>query len=64
MLHLALNTDKLGKTATDVLNELLETTPRIRLAVEGEDTLTVNVHTLNEGEEHIIAGRLRDILDV
>ena len=64
MLHLALNTDKLGKTATDVFNELLETAPRIRLAVEGEDTLTVNVHTLNEGEEHIIADRLRDLLDV
>ncbi len=64
MLHLALNTDKLGKTATDVFNELLDTTPRIRLAVEGEDTLTVNVHTLNEGEEHIIADRLRDLLDV
>ena len=64
MLHLALDTDKLGKTATDVFNELLETTPRIRLAVEGEDTLTVNVHTLNEGEEHIIADRLRDLLDV
>ena len=64
MLHLALNTDKLGKTATDVFNELLETTPRIRLAVEGEDTLTVNVHTLNEGEEHIIAERLRVVLDV
>ena len=64
MLHLALDTDKLGKTATDVFNELLDTTPRIRLAVEGEDTLTVNVHTLNEGEEHIIADRLRDLLDV
>ena len=64
MLHLALDTDKLGKTATDVFNELLDTTPRIRLAVEGEDTLTVNVHTLNEGEEQIIADRLRDLLDV
>jgi L-seryl-tRNA(Ser) seleniumtransferase len=64
MLHLALDTDKLGKSATDVFNELLDTTPRIRLAVEGEDTLTVNVHTLNEGEEHIIADRLRDVLDV
>ncbi len=64
MLHLALNTDKLGKTATDVFNELLETTPRIRLAAEGDDTLTVNVHTLNEGEENVVADRLRDILDV
>ena len=63
-LHLVLDTGKLDKTAADVLNELLEGTPRIRLAAEGDDTLTVNVHTLNEGEEHVIADRLRDILDV
>ena len=64
MLHVVLDTDKLGKSAADVYDELLEGTPRIRVAAEGDDTITVNVHTLNEGEEHVIADRLRDLLDV
>jgi L-seryl-tRNA(Ser) seleniumtransferase len=64
MLHVVLNTDKLGKSAEEVYDEVLNGAPRIRLATEGDDTLTVNVHTLNEGEEHIIADRLRDVLDV
>ena len=63
MLHVVLDTDKLGKTAEDVFEQLLEGTPRIRLATEGGDTLTVNVHTLNDGEEHAIAERLRSLLD-
>jgi len=64
LLHVVLDTGELGKTASDVLDELLDGTPRIRLDAEGDDTLTVNVHTLNEGEEHVIADRLRDTLDV
>ena len=64
LLHVVLDTGELGKTASDVLDELLDGTPRIRLDAEGDDTLTVNVHTLNEGEEDVIADRLRDILDV
>ena len=63
MLHVVLDTEKLGKTAEDVFDELLEGTPRIRLATQGDDTLTVNVHTLNDGEEQAIAERLRTILD-
>ena len=64
MLHVILDTDKLGKSANDVFEELLGGSPRIRTAVEGDDTITVNVHTLNEGEENIIADRLRELLDV
>ena len=34
----------------------------IRLGpVEGDDTLVVNVHTLNEGEEQAIAERMREL---
>ena len=63
LLHVILDTEKLGRSAQDVAGELLDGTPRIRLgAVEGDDTLVVNVHTLNEGEEHAIADRMRQIL--
>ena len=64
LLHVVLDTDKLGKTADDVYNELLEGTPRIRLATVGDDTLTVNAHTLLDGEEQVVGERLRDLLDV
>ena len=65
LLHVVLDTERLGKSAQDIAGELLDGTPRIRLGpVGGDDTLVVNVHTLNEGEEHIIADRLRDLLDV
>jgi uncharacterized pyridoxal phosphate-dependent enzyme len=62
MLHVVLDADKLGKSADDVFNELLEGSPRIRVAAEGDDTITINVHTLNEGEEQIIADRLKELL--
>ena len=63
LLHVVLDTDRLGKSAEDVTRELLDGTPRIRLtAPEGDDTLVVNTHTLNEGEEHVIADRMRELL--
>ena len=63
LLHVIIDTDKLGKSAQDVAQELLDGTPRIRLgAVEGNDTLVINVHTLNEGEEQTIGDRMREIL--
>ena len=63
LLHVIIDTDKLGRNAQYVAQELLDGSPRIRLgAVEGNDTLVVNVHTLNEGEEQTIADRMREIL--
>ncbi len=63
LLHVVIDTDKLGKNAQDVAQELLDGSPRIRLGeVEGNDTLVINVHTLNEGEEQTIADRMREIL--
>ena len=63
VLQVVLDTDRLGKSAQDVSKELLDGTPRIRLATEeGDDTLVVNVHTLNEGEEQAIADRMRELL--
>ena len=63
LLHVVLDTERLGKSAEDIAGELLDGTPRIRLGpVEGDDTLVINVHTLNEGEEQAIAERMKELL--
>ena len=63
LLGVVLDTEKLGKNAGQVTDELLEGSPRIRLTAPTEDdTLLVNAHTLLDGEERDIADRLRDLL--
>ena len=63
LLGVVLDTDKLGKNAAQVTDELLQGSPRIRLTAPTEDdTLLVNAHTLLDGEEQDIADRLRDLL--
>ncbi len=52
----------LGKTAQQVSDELDAGAPRIWVGVQGADTITMNMHTLNDGEEDIIAERLTQIL--
>jgi len=62
-LQVVLDTEGLGKSAQDVARELLDGTPRIRLGNSvGDDTLVVNVHTLNEGEDQALGDRMRDLL--
>ncbi len=61
-LDVLLNTEALGKTAQDVTRQLDVGTPRIRLSSRDNDALVINVHNLNEGEEAIVAERLREIL--
>ncbi len=63
-LHITLDTDALGKVARDVLDELDSGVPRVRMGAAGDDTLTVNPHTLRDGEESILAERLRSVLTV
>ena len=63
-LHVVVDTEELGKSAQDIARELLDGTPRIRLGnSEGDDTLVVNVHTLNEGEENAVGDQMRKLLD-
>ena len=63
ILGVVLDADKLGRSAEQVNEELLGGSPRIRLAAtEGDDTLTINVHTLLDGEERVIADRMRELL--
>lgn len=61
-LQVILNTNITGQTAQDVADKLDKGNPRIWVMSEGRDTLTINVHTLNQGEESIIADRLREII--
>ena len=63
MLGVVLDMGQLGKNAEQVTDELLEGSPRIRLtAPQDDDTLLINAHTLNDGEEGPIADRLRELL--
>jgi len=61
-LNVVLDTETLGKTAQQVSEELDAGAPRIWVNVEGDDTLALNVHVLNEGEGEIVADRLRSLL--
>jgi L-seryl-tRNA(Ser) seleniumtransferase len=51
-----------GKTATAVADELAAGDPRIFVTADDDSTITVNAHTLNDGEEDIVAERLRSAL--
>ena len=52
----------MGKTAQDVADELDAGSPRIWVTVADDSTITVNSHALNEGENVIVAERLRAAL--
>ena len=62
-LHVVLDSEGLGKSAQEVSDELYAGNPRIRVLHEGGDTININVHTLNEGEDEIVAERLRKVLE-
>ena len=61
-LNIVLDTAALRKNARQVSDELDAGDPRIWVNVEGEDTLALNVHVLNEGEEEEVASRLQELL--
>ena len=61
-LHVEIDVEGLGMDANGVAAKLDEGDPCILVNVDGDDTLGINVHTLNEGEEHVIAERLSGVL--
>ena len=61
-LRVDFDPETVGMTAGRVAEELDAGNPRIWVYTEGDGTINLNVHTLNEGEETIIADRLRAIL--
>ena len=58
-LNITVDAGVVGKTAQDIADELDGGNPRIWVMVIDERTLTVNSHALNEGEEIIVAERIR-----
>ena len=62
MMHLVLDTEVLGMNAEQVRAKMDEGNPRIWVGWRGDDTVTITVHTLNDGEEDLVAERLREVL--
>lgn len=60
-LHIALERAAQGGNAQQVADALLDGSPRVRVNVEG-DTIIVIAHTLSDGEEHVVAERMRTAL--
>ena len=58
-LSVSVDPDVVGKTAQDIADELDSGSPRVWVSVVDERTLTVTSHALNEGEELIVAERIR-----
>ena len=61
-LNVTVDAQAVGKTAQQVADELDAGNPRIWVGVEGDDTITMNVHTLRRDQESIIVDRLKEIL--
>ena len=61
-LHVTFDAETLGKNAQQVAAERGEGTHSIRVDSHGQNTVTINAYTLNEGEEYIIASALRSEL--
>jgi L-seryl-tRNA(Ser) seleniumtransferase len=60
-LHVVIDTQTLGKNAQQVVKELDDGTPRIKVGAAGSDTITINAYTLNEGHEYMIAKALKSL---
>jgi len=64
MLHVIIDRAVVGKSAEDVRAEMDSGSPRIWVGIKGDDTITVVVNTMNEGEDTVLAERLVDVLTV
>ena len=62
MLHVIIDRAVVGKSAEDVRAEMDSGSPRIWVGTKGDDTITVVVNTMNEGEHTVLAERLADVL--
>ena len=61
-LDVVLDVKALGKNAQQVEDELYEGSPSIMVRASSEDTVGISADTLNEGDQDIIADRLRSVL--
>lgn len=61
-MKVELDEEALGKTAEEVRQDLRSGSPAIRTRPDGDGVIYMGVHTLMEGEDKIIASRLREEL--
>ena len=61
-VYVVFDKESLGRSVEDVVDELYEGDPRIRVRVGDENTLDVSVHTLNDGEDLLVAEGIRRVL--
>ncbi|MEM7128843.1 MAG: hypothetical protein AAF702_21090 [Chloroflexota bacterium] len=61
-LHLALDTDALGKSSNDIVEELRAGTPSIWTRPVGDSDIFMTVHTLKDGEAEVVGEALRKAL--
>ena len=62
-LNVSFDVEALGKTALDIYKYLDAGNPRVWVMVVDDRTITVNAHALNEGEDLIVAERIRMAVD-
>ena len=60
-LHVGIDSEVAGKDARQVVAELDNGVPRIRVG-GSDDSIIIHGHTLNEGEEEIVIDRLKTVL--
>ena len=63
-LQVVFDRASLGKNAKEVADDLYAGSPKIRLQPVGEDGLNISVHTLNDGEDRMVAEGLRRVLSM
>jgi L-seryl-tRNA(Ser) seleniumtransferase len=62
MLRVIIDPALVGKSAEDVRAAMDSGNPRIWVGTDGDDTITIVVNTMNEGDDAVLAERLADIL--
>ena len=60
-LHVGIDSEVAGKDAGQVVAELNNGAPRIRVG-GSDDSIIIHAHTLNDGEEEIVVDRLKAVL--
>ena len=62
MLHVIIDPAIVGKSSEDVRAAMDSGSPRIWVGTKGDDTITIVVNTMNEGDDAVLAERLADAL--
>jgi len=61
-LHVTFDPETVGKNARQIADILDAGSPRVCVEIQGDNIVTINVYTLNQGEEHLVAQALKNLL--